>query len=89
MYEEDIIPAWESHTEIKDRVRETVYSKLYQRTYKYSTTKAKSSNFDPEEFDNGSGGVSPASSDESKEVKPFIPVSSEADLMKVLDSPMG
>ena len=87
LYEEDITPKWEQHIDVKDRVREALYQVLYGRQYKYSTTK-KSRN-PAEGFDPESDLPPPEDFGGSREVKPYIPVSSEADLMKVLDAPMN
>ena len=93
LYEEDITPTWEKHIDVKDRVREAIYSLLYDSEYKFSSTKSDEP-VDYSEDDDGPSGTLPAGppvgdTDSAREVKPFIPVSSEADLMKVLDSPMN
>lgn len=87
LYEEDITPMWEQHIDVKDRVRETLYPTLYDRPYKFASTKAKRPDgietgpTDPDGFPEGVG--------DTREVKPFIPVSSPEDLEKVLGAPMG
>jgi hypothetical protein len=92
IYEEDITPLWEQHIDVKDRVREVLYPALYDRPYKFASTKAKRNGgtagggfgFEgpgPADFPEGIG--------DTREVKPFIPVTDPEDLMKVLDGPMG
>lgn len=76
---------------MKDRVREALYPLLYGRPYKFASTKAKTGT-----AGDGGGMSSPTSPDgfpegvgESRETKPYIPVTSPEDLEKVLGTPMG
>lgn len=93
LYEEDITPLWEQHIDVKDRVREAIYPLLYNRPYKFATTKARKSGGVAA---NG-GGIEGPGADwaqpedfgGTRETKPYIPPSSEADLMRVLEAPMG
>lgn len=93
LYEEDIIPKWEQHIDAKDRVREAIYPLLYQRPYKFATTRASK-----EAAGAGVGSFEGPPPDAAPEYvgdprkqppKPFIPVTSEEDLMKILGGPMG
>lgn len=84
---------WEQHIDIKDRVREAIYSMLYESEYKFSATKSRDS-LDLSEDDGVVDGVrpdgpTPGGTGDSRKVKPYVPVSTEAELMKVLDAPMG
>jgi hypothetical protein len=87
LYEEDITPLWEQHIDVKDRVREVLYPQLYNRPYKFASTKARRPDgietgpTDPDGFPEGVG--------ESRETKPYIPPTDPEDLMKVLGAPMG
>lgn len=93
LYEEDITPAWEQHIDVKDRIREAIYPLLYDRPYKFATTKAKGGQ---PGMSAGGGGISgpgpdafPEDVGDSREVKPYIPPTDPEDLMKVLGPPMG
>lgn len=84
LYEEDVTPMWEQHMDVKDRVREALYPMLYGKPYKYSVTKPSMDGAE-QDWDNGI----PASGSSSKAVKPYIPPSTEADLMRVLGPPVN
>lgn len=95
LYEEDMTPLWEQHIDVKDRVREAIYPLLYNRPYKFATTKGGSSGGSA-----GAGGgtfqgpppdaLPEGVGDPRKQPpKPFIPVTPEEDLMKILGGPMG
>lgn len=92
MYERDIIPLWEKHIDVKDRIRETIYPLLYDRPYLFSTTKSNEPiDYGADDVPPGTrpDGPSPGQAGDNREVKPFMPVSSEEDLMKVLNKSMG
>ena len=89
IYEDDVVPLWEGHIEIKDRVREELYPLLYGKQYKFSTTgatKGARRSTEPPDYD----GLPPADADPTKmPVKPYIPPTAPEDLMRVLDAPMN
>lgn len=90
IYEEDIIPLWDQHIDVKDRAREAIYPMLYGRPYRFSTTTSNNPvDIEDDNLEHGTGWEHAGGSGDSRETKPFIPVSSEEDLMKVLDAPMG
>lgn len=85
LYEEDITPLWEEHIKVKDRVREALYPLMYGRPYKFATT-TTTNGTEGQELGEGLDHAGPA---ESKAVKPYIPPTSEEDLMKLLGPPTG
>lgn len=87
MYEQDITPLWEQHIEVKDRVREAIYPLLYGREYKFSVTTGRNSADGGRANGYDEPGTIPSVGN-STQVKPFIPVSTEEDLMRVLGPPM-
>lgn len=91
LYEEDVSPTWENGIEVKDRVREAIYDKLYNRKYQFASTEPETGR---------PGGVTPdgfggASFDASRfneadlppgeqPVKPYIKPMTEEELFKAL-----
>lgn len=88
LYEDDVTPRWEQHIDVKDRVREVLYPMLYDRPYKFGSTRARRADgievgeTDPDGFPAEAVG-------DSRETKPFIPVTPPEDLEKVLGAPMS
>ena len=84
LFEEDITPTWEHGAEVKSKVRESIYSSMYKRQYMYGDQ--TTSNIDPE-WELG-GTPTPYDAPEGT-VKPYIPPSSNEELMDILGPALG
>jgi len=86
LFEEDSIPRYEEHQQVKSRVRETLYSDLYGRPYKFAykqaSTEQEALGFDPSM-------ELPQNSEKPREIKPYIPPTNPEDLPAILDRPLG
>jgi hypothetical protein len=82
-YEEDLIPKFEQHAEIKSQVRTILYRELYDKEYEYRI-KTPGQRFsvenDPAAFD-----LPP----DTEKTKPFIPATNPEDLPGILEAPLG
>lgn len=86
-YEEDAIPAYEQHQEIKSAVRTVIYEQMYKRNYAYKLKPSHGRTA------HGSGSLddipdlsAPA---DNQEIKPYLPPTNPEDLPGILEPPMG
>lgn len=84
LFEEDLMPTWEHGAEVKSKVRESIYSTMYELKYKYGYS--SDAGGDPE-WELG-GTPEPINAPEGT-VKPYIPPSTEEELSAILGAPMG
>lgn len=84
LFEEDLMPTWEHGFEVKNKVRESIYSSMYKTTYRYGDGSSVSG--DPEwEL----GGVPESVVDKDAPPKPYIPPSTPEELSAILGAPLG
>lgn len=89
-FEEDILPRWEQDTEVKDKMRETIYRDLYKTEYQYghSSSQGRNAQWD---FDGPPPAADPSMYDAPTDgsIKPYFPASTEEELFDILGTPMG
>lgn len=84
MFEEDLVPQFESQLEARSSVRTQIYSQLYGQDYKYKikaqgSTQQEALGLDPDL----------TLPEEMLETKPYIPPTDPDDLPGILDAPLG
>lgn len=90
MFEDDMVPRWEQDSDIKSRVRTSLYSNMYNKKYKYALDSAPRSNeWDSEEMDDAYRGDPIYAPAPEGVVKPYFPPSSPEELESILGTPMG
>ncbi len=78
-YEKDSISSSEQEIRVKDAVRKSVYSLLYNKEYMYSTTFDDEGSYDEDNYAPPPEGT----------VKPYIPPTSPEELQAMLGPAMG
>lgn len=88
-FEEDAIPQYEQHAEIKSAVRTLIYEEMYKREYRYKVKKKSQTRqygASGQEWDEMPDLPPPA---DNQEIKPYIPPTNPEDLPGILDGPLG
>jgi hypothetical protein len=104
-FEEDSFADSKESAEAKDKIRETIYRDLYDRTYKYSVKSKTSGGFSSGNYTSANGSLEEFSLEEEEKLptpvdplkmapKPYTPATSvDASSLKpfgnVLDAPIG
>lgn len=92
LFEDDALPKWEQDTEIKDKVRQSIYRTMYGHDYRYGQGSEHGRNAEWEfggtpthapEFD----GIYAEPTDGA--IKPFIPPTNEDELFDIVGPAMG
>ena len=83
-FEEDSIPLFEQHAQIKSQIRTIIYEQMYHREYRYKVKSAEERKFVPDDPDPVMD-LPP----EQQPTKPYIPPTNPEDLPGILDGPLG
>lgn len=84
LFEEDLMPTWEQGFEVKNKVRESIYSSMYKTRYKYGD--GTGTGGDPEwEL----GGIPEPVVDGKAPPKPYFPPSTPEELSAIIGAPLG
>lgn len=85
MFEDDMVPGWEQHTEMKSRIRSILYRELYDHEYKY----VASSDEHPDSGPVYDGDAYNFNAEPTGMVKPYIPPTDPEEFMTFLGGPLG
>jgi hypothetical protein len=83
MFEEDSIPLFDQHAQVKSAVRTVIYEQMYHRKYKYQIRSEEDRRFVPDDADPMD--VPP----DTQKLKPYIPPTNPEDLPGILEGPLG
>lgn len=85
LFEKDTLPTWEQDTEIKNKVRQSIYQQMYGENYKYgySSEQGRSAEWDGDYSSDMYGPPTDGG------IKPYIPPTDPEELFDILGTPMG
>lgn len=93
LFEDDVTPTWEQDSEIKDKVRQSIYKTMYGRNYKYGASSEQGRNSEWEFGGTPTAAPMPTDSIYTEptdgSIKPFIPPTDDGELFDIVGPPLG